>query len=170
MKPSRDKIMRKAERYLKRTAIYQEKKDLPADEQYSLHYVLKGHNKDNSEQLIAYAANMETMISFNPHNQDKEISYHEDWSYDIDSAIFDYLEDGYELVGMSLECHYNVWSNIEEWHDGDIEHLQGMQKYLDYCKRNSVTKVKLQKELSYLGMDVMKLHEKKERSHKEHER
>jgi len=167
MKQSKDKIMRMAERYLKRTAIYQEQKDLPADEQYNLQYVLKGHSKDSSEQMIAYAGNMEIMISFNPYNQKKEISYHADWSYDID-AIFDYLEDGYELVGMSLECHYGVWRNIEEGHDGDIEHLQGVQKYLDYCKRNAVTKVKLQKELSYSGMDVMKLYEKKEKSHKEY--
>ena len=76
-------------------------------------------------------------------------------------------ENGYRIVGMTMDCHYNVWSMIEDCHKGDIENLKGMQEYLDYCKKNSVTKDRLNKEMNYPGMDAITLYDLRAKSHRD---
>lgn len=153
---NKNKIMRDSERYLKRTKAYQDYKW--ADENFELDYVLKkGTELDN---VLAYASCIDTGILFFPYKKNNEYRYLHDWAFNFDNDLFAYLEHGYELAGMSLDCHYCVWISIEEWHSCDIEHKDGLQKYLDYCKKEHITKERLNKELSYDGMDVMELYNK----------
>ena len=73
------------------------------------------------------------------------------------------------IVGMSMDCHFDVWSTIEAWQD-EIETEKGMQKYLKYCRQNRITKEKIETETGLSGMmDVMTLYHP-ERVPKEPER
>ena len=153
------KIMKDSERFMKRTEAYQEHRD--SDMPYKIEFVLAKGNVDMPDNVIAYATRDDEVISFNPYKDKRGMSNYLAWSFDYDTDLFGELENGYEIVGMPLEAHYNVWATIAEWHDGDIDHLQGVQMYLGYCKRNSITHERLQRECSYDGMDVMSLYDGK---------
>lgn len=160
MKLSKAKMMREAERFLKRTADYQEDRDVDKAENYKIQYVLSEDGRMQPETVIAcaYSEYREQEISFYPFRKEETVSYN--WAVDFDYDLFETLEHGGEIIGMTLNCHYCIWTAIENFHDGDIEYDKGMQKYLAYCKRNGVTKELLQEKVSYDGMDVMELYVK----------
>ena len=81
--------------------------------------------------------------------------------------MFECLQEGYELAGMSMESHAVVWDFIDKCHE-DIESEKGMQKYLGYCKRNGITRERLEKEGNYSGIDVMVLYDPKANRTKKH--
>lgn len=163
MKLSNEKIMRKAERVLKRTKMYQEHKDDGEDEKFRMQYiVLKGERRE-PEEILAFAGNMDGMIMFLPFEGNEFVEI-PGWNFCFDEDLFFYLENGYQLCGMSLECHFSVWREIEVSNGLDTEHFQGMQNYLAYCNKNGITKQKLADKYSYSGMDVMQLFQKKERN------
>ena len=157
------KIMRLAERALKRTEPYLENRtdsNNPEDN-YQLDYVLVKGSSPTPDTAIAYAHCLDEMISFNPLDSDVHAQNVWDWAFNFDSDLFEHLEQGYGLAGMSLEAHCAVWSEIEEYHDNNgINHPKGMQQYLYYCKRNRVTAELLRREFQYDGMDVMALYDK----------
>lgn len=170
MKLSKAKLMREAERFLKRTKAYQENRELGCDGNYEIAYVIAKAGRTQPESVLAYAIYEDSMLSFYPFRG--ETSLCEDWAFNFDDDLFEPLENGYEIVGMTLDSHFGVWATIEDWKDGDIEHENGMQKYLAYCKRNGVTKELLQEKVSYDGMDVMELYVKEvpEKQKREQER
>lgn len=165
---SKEKMWRSAERMLKRTKRYQEKREFGDKENYEIMYVLAKGSRNHTDDVIAFAGvGDEMVISFHPFKSDEVI---DNWDFNADGDLFKYLESGYELTGMSMEAHYEVWSCIEDWHDGAIDNTKGMQKYLGYCKRNGITAEKMKTELNYPGMDVMTLYTPKANRTKEYER
>lgn len=161
---NKEKIMRVAERTLKRTEPYLENRSDSnnPENNYQLDYVLAKGSSPTPDTAIAYAHCLDEIISFNPLDSDAHAQNVWEWAFSFDSELFEYLEQGYDLAGMSLEAHCAAWSEIEEYHDNDgIIHPKGMQRYLDYCKRNRVTAELLCRELQYDGMDVMTLYDKK---------
>ena len=157
------KIMRLAERALKRTEPYLENRtdsNNPEDN-YQLDYVLVKGNSPVPDTAIAYAHCLDEIISFDPLDSNVNTQNIWEWAFNFDSDLFAYLEQGYSLIGMSLEAHCAAWSEMGEYHNNDgISHQKGMQQYLDYCKRNKITEDLLRKELHYEGMDVMTLYDK----------
>lgn len=93
--------------------------------------------------------------------KDKEIMRAEEWFYNIDEDIFDYLEKEYELGFMTLEFHSCIWNDIERVGIEEYEHQMGFQKYLKFCKNNGVSKKRIRKELDTNVMNVMKYYDKK---------
>lgn len=172
MKLSKAKIIREAERFLKRTAEYQKDRDVDKSENYKIQYILSEDGRMQPETIIvsAYSEYQEQEISFYPFRKEKTVGYN--WSVDFEYDLLKTLEHGGKIVGMTLNCHYCIWTTIAIYHDGDIEHEKGMQKYLAYCKRNGVTKELLQEKESYDGMDVMELYVKEvpEKQKREQER
>ena len=170
------KIMRQAERALKRTEVYRENRSDSHDpeDNFQLDYVLVKGSKATPDTAIAYAHYQDEIISFNPFESGGDTKTVLDWAFSFDSDLFMYLEQGYELSGASALTHCVVWEEIEEYHgNGGINYPKGMQQYLSYCKRNGVTVGLLQKEWQYDGMDVMKLYDKsafKEKPPQEQER
>ena len=160
---NKTKIMRMAERALKRTEAYRENRSDSSDpeDNFQLGYVLAKSGKSSPDTVIAYAHYEDIVISFNPLAGGDETKSIFDWAFSFDGDLFSYLEQGYEIVGMSLETHGVVWAEIAESHGDDgISAYKGMQRYLNYCKRNGVTVELLRKELQYDGMDVMVLYDK----------
>lgn len=159
---SKAKIMRQAERALKRTEVYHENRSdsIDPESNFQLDYVLVKGSKSDPDTAIAYAHYEDNVILFNPFQSGDTKSIW-DWAFSFDSDLFMYLEQGYDLAGMSLETHSVVWGEIAERHgDNSINYPKGMQHYLNYCKRNGVTAELLRKERQYDGMDVMVLHDK----------
>ncbi|MCH5352858.1 MAG: hypothetical protein J1E06_05280 [Acutalibacter sp.] len=160
---NKEKIMRLAERALKRTEPYLENRTDSNDpeDNFQLDYVLVKRNSSTPDTAIAYAHLWDELISFHPLDSDPHAQNVWEWAFSFDRDLFEYLEQGYGLAGMSLEAHCAAWSEIEEYHEGDgINHTKGMQQYLDYCKRNKVTVELLRREFQYEGMDVMILYDK----------
>lgn len=170
MNLSKEKMWRLAERALKRTNGYQQNRELGKEKNYGLMYVLAKGKYPHAKDVIAVAGCEDVAIQFNPITDSGEIDL---WGFNFERDLFENLQAGYEIAGMTLDCHAGVWYTIEDWHDGGIEHEKGMQKYLGYCKRNGITKERLEKKVGYLGMDVMGIYNpKSERtmSHKDLER
>lgn len=61
-----------------------------------------------------------------------------EWQYNIDDIDFFYLEQGYEIFNMPLETHKDFWNYINIYFD-DMNHIDGMQKYFDYCLIHDIT-------------------------------
>ncbi len=170
MKLSKEKMWRSSERAMKRTKGYQEYREFGQDENYELAYVLAKGRNPCAEDIIAVAMYEDDAIQFFPFSDREEFDL---WGFNFDRDLFECLETGYEIVGMSMDSHLNVWYTIGAWHNGYIEHENGMQKYLGYCKRNGITEEKLKKEVGYSGMDVMTIYDPKAdrtKSHKDMER
>lgn len=83
-----------------------------------------------------------------------------EWDYSVDSYLFDDLENGYEIVYMPLDYHYGVWCCIDEQRH-EVDHHEGLQKYLKYCKDHDITQKVLLKLGSYANdiPDVMNLYQ-----------
>ncbi|ERJ00226.1 hypothetical protein SAMN05444424_2761 [Bittarella massiliensis (ex Durand et al. 2017)] len=158
---SKEKLFRLAERTLKRTEAYQDNRelDVPDSENYKIDYLLVKGGKSASEDVIAYASYEDEMLRFRPLEEKDKPFWDSSAKFDTEIDLFQYLEEGYSLAGMSPDCHYCVWLDIAEYHC-EYKSQNGMQKYLDYCKRNGITKDRLAKETDYDGMDVMTLYDR----------
>lgn len=170
MNINKEKMWRSAERALKRTKRYQDYREFGQKENYELVYVLTKGKYPRGNDVIAVAGYDEEAIQFYPFGNRKEFDL---WGFNFECDLFECLQEGYELAGMSMECHVNVWYTIEESHECGIEYEKGMQKYLGYCKRNGITKERLEKEADYKGLDAMTLYDPKAdraKSHKNMER
>lgn len=158
---SNEKLMRLAERALKRTEAYQWKRelDVPDEENYKIDYLLVKGSKAAPEDVAAYASVEDEMILFHPlRENDQPFANYGDF-FNGDSDLFEPLEQGFSLACMSLEAHGCAWYEIEAL-QGEIEHQTGMQKYLHFCKQHGITKERLAHETGYDGMDVMTLYDR----------
>ena len=131
---------------------------------FELKYVTKV--KDDVKNTYAVAMNGEEIIGFNPFC--KEIEKLPDWDFSFDGDLFDDLEWNREIIYMSISCHYDVWSEISYYYPNDIEHKEGMQEYLKYCKKEKIDISKIQDFIKDVDVhDVMQYLEKGERQSKD---
>lgn len=163
MNMSKEKLLRLAERVLKRTETYQKNREMeiPDEENYKMSYLLVKGSEKTPEKVLAYAVNDEGVLLFHPmENPVYEVTLN-DWQFYFDYDLFQYLEGGYDLTAMTPDAHTGVWYEIAEYHGtSGIACADGMQKYLHYCKRNGITKERLARETGYDGMDVMALYDR----------
>lgn len=109
---------------------------------FSVSYILSKTNNYKLEEIMAVARNddnCEEVIGIKLVD-DKSIYYPiADWDFNVDSYLLEDLENGYEFVYAPLQEHYNIWCQIDEWRD-EIDHSDGLQKYLSSCQKQNVTK------------------------------
>lgn len=103
--------------------------------EFEIIYILK--DKDNFENYYSVAVNGDEIIGFNSLKQ--EIEYLPGWDYSADNYLFKDLEEKKEIIYMSIYCHYGIWNEINNYYPEDINHKNGMQKYLRYCKNHDIT-------------------------------
>lgn len=159
---SNARIMRQAERTLKRTKFYLDSRTASTnpEDNFQLDYVLVKKYKSIPDIGIAYAHYVDEIIKFDPFKENAAAQAVPDWSFSFDTNLFYHLEDGYDLVGMPLPVHGEVWAEIAYYKPDDILSSKGIQQYLHFCKRNGITADRLRKEVHYKGMDVMTLYDK----------
>jgi len=158
---SKEKLMRLAERALKRTKSYQNNRelDIPDKENYQIDYLLIKGKKSTPEDVIAYASHEDEMLRFRPLDENDRPFWDYGIRFDTEIDLFEYLQEGYSLAGMSLDSHCCTWHDIANYRS-EYRAQNGMQKYLDYCRRHGVTKELLACETGYDGMDVMSLYDR----------
>lgn len=163
MNMSKEKLMRLAERALKQTATYQRNREMgmPDEENYKISYLLVEGSVNKPKRVLAYAVNDQAVLLFHPMEKPIYESLLNDWEFNFDYDLFQYLEGGCDLIAMTPDAHTGVWYEIAEYHDtSGIACMQGMQKYLHYCKQYGVTGEQLARLADYDGMDVMKLYDR----------
>ena len=87
---SKEKLLRFAERAMKRTKIYQYNRELnvPDEENYKMSYLLvKGNGKD-PERILAYAVNDESVLLFHPMENPVYEVVLNDWQFYFDYDCF----------------------------------------------------------------------------------
>lgn len=82
-----------------------------------------------------------------------------EWDFNYDYYLFERLEDGYEIESMSNYIHYSIWNSIGELTPESIDYKDGLQKYLQFCADNGVTKEYLDKQTNFDTPDIMKYFE-----------
>lgn len=108
---------------------------------YVLDYILTKKNEHGTIDFQGYATSREDpdeMISCLYTDGRKECQYVPEWDFNVDDYLFESLENGHEISYMSLECHYNIWCSVDENRE-ELNHLDGLQKYLSYCQKNNIT-------------------------------
>lgn len=145
------KMMRYAERVLKRLKVYQEIREL--GESFELYYLLVKNG--NEKDALAYALNADEAIAFNPfsENPNQSVKQYDSTLLFNDNSLLNHLEDGYRLVGMLPDAHYCVWMDLLAG-DMETDYPEGLKKYMQFCKQNGVTMEKMI-ENGYDGSDML---------------
>ena len=101
-------------------------------------YVLRDEN--NEIRAVAYDANAPfNMFGISGRmNGSLYIDSIPDWDFNVDTYLFEDLEDGFEIAYMPIMEHYNVWCSVKNL-ENDIDHQDGLQRYLKYCKTHDIT-------------------------------
>lgn len=113
------------------------------------------YDTDDPEDLVQLTINENGMLSY---------SYLPEWDYNIEDYFFDELEQGYEITYMPLSEHYGMWASIDMVKD-EIEHIDGLQKYLSYCQKKEITS----QTISLLGLkdiDIILLYQEQNNKYK----
>lgn len=92
----------------------------------------------------------------------KECSELPSYDYNIDDYLLYDLENGFDIVYMSIDNHYGIWCSIDEWKD-EIEHKDGLYQYLHYCMTHHISKetIGLRDHITMNVPDIMNLYKEK---------
>lgn len=135
-------IWNDARRFLRRTRQYRDCRDKGATN-YELAYVLiKPRTNQSNTVAVAFNSVDEMFLKFNPYHSGSRAIYHYDESlFDIESDIFESLNNGFVIADMSLKTHDTIWFLLDEtFEHEELKEVKGLPKYLQYCKRKKVTK------------------------------
>lgn len=113
---------------------------------YPVCYLINTNNPKDSFVICA-DEKQEDALFVKPYIRNKSIQFEkiDYYNFNFDDYFFKYLQNGYEAGKISMQAHYAIWSQVEEWYPYDINYKKGMQKYLKYCKDNFITKEKIDK-------------------------
>jgi len=155
------KIMREADRFLKRTKEYKARREEGCVENYTIEIVLKKSNvvKNNNLPKVVVAAACEDM-ELTLHPCEGSV-FSNVVPYSLDDDFLRALERGYEIVNISMWGHHFIWHELSTQEVEPTSHPKGMQMYLGYCKRNGITIEKLRASCEYEGADIMPLYDGK---------
>ena len=125
------------------------------DDGVRVQYILVDDNK-NVKEVISFGYS--DIYDINPKTYEK--TYIHDYVYDVDSFLFEKLEEGLSIGYMTLANHYDVWLHLSNNYE-NIIHKDGLQKYLDYCKENNITNDLINREIGVNIPDIYELCNKK---------
>lgn len=127
--------------------------------EYKIQYILK--NRDEYENTYVVAVNGDEMIGFNPF--EKGIDFIPDWAYNFDDDFFEELEWNKEIIYITDDFHYNLWTDINKFYPHEFENKEGVIEYLKYCKKNGITKERVQEVCKDIPMEDALKHLKNSR-------
>lgn len=106
MSTSKEQLMRFAESALKQTAIYQRNCEMgmPDEENYKMSYLLVEGSINKPERVLAYAVNDQAVLLFHPMEKPMYESLLNDWDFNFDYDLFQYLEGGFDLIAMTPDA------------------------------------------------------------------
>lgn len=120
-------------------------------------YIL--YNSKIDETITVASNGLDEMIEFSPYSKELQNGFTNvaEWDYNFDEYIFKELQKGYEVKYMTAEVHYNIWNTLKDLYPEDINNIDGVQVYLNYCKDNKITKEFIDKEMKLDIPDIMGL-------------
>ena len=121
--------------------------------------LLVDYNNKSTFSIINYDEDKAIFYRFK-NNEDPEISYSYDWDFSYDNSIFYYLENNYEIKTIRMDVHYDIWCTINELYPEDIINKKGLNKYINYCRENKITKKVRDEFVKIDTPDIMKLFKK----------
>lgn len=154
MKSYNDKVKRDAERAMKRLSQYRENRDDQTELNYELAYVLA--HAARATDVVAVAQWEDQYISFQPY---ADVPAKELWAFNVERDLLDELVKGYRIAYMDPAIHADVWALIAYNQEHNLPLPDGANAYLGYCKRNGVTRSKLQNAVGYEEMNVLPLYD-----------
>lgn len=152
------KLIACSEKLLKETKQYKELEGT-GEENYEITCILIKGSPEKPEDVIAYAERADDYLILYPMGKPQKAG--QSWGFHFDSEVFFPLEKGYDIIFMTAERHYDIWTMLGEYKEEKVLHGQGFGKYLEYCKENMITTDYLQKETSYFGEDLESLYSQK---------
>lgn len=119
---------------------------------FNIHAIFINNDKTGG---VALTFNEEFEFGIKINLEDFSYTYMCDYDFDFDNDMFKELENNKSVVFISDEENYNIWTNINLMGIDEIECKMGWQKYLEYCKRNGITKEYLDKTFNENIEDMM---------------
>lgn len=106
-----------AEKVIKRTRSYRDNRErgIPDSENFQVYYILtKG---ETPQDAVAYAVYEDKVIFIRSLDDNGKAFEGYEISFWFGADLFEWLEEGYQLVEMSLESHSCVWQELESCRD-----------------------------------------------------
>lgn len=121
-----------------------------------IEYILT--NPQNKDVYIL-CADRDEAIEFTPYTKSLQggYSYVPEYEYNFDYYFLNFLESDLKIVYVSWNTHHGMWNSINELYPDEINCKLGLKKYIDYCKRNKITKEKIDKITQSNVPNIMKL-------------
>lgn len=110
------------------------------EKEYEISHIFYRADRDNDPDTIVCVTDHAThteIFAFYPFRTEKRF---EGWDFDIDNYVFKTLEEGYDILFMPIETHHSIWIDIDLTYPEDLKHIQGLKKYIFYCKANHISK------------------------------
>lgn len=124
---------------------------------YQIDYVLSETNNHQNSHCYAHSINdPEQMIELSFTEDNITVNQVADWDFNVDDYLFNDLENGKDIKYMSIDTHYNIWCAVDQARE-DINHFDGLQKYLSYCQQNDITSITI-KNLGLEPVDISDLY------------
>lgn len=140
-----EKLKNKMEKILKKSEDHRDKE---------IDYILLNSKTGG---VHAIATNYDEILEFNFNIKESSIDYYEiiEALFSEDNDFFGRLEDGYHIEYISMDTNYGLWNVIDELYPTDINNKLGVQKYLQYCKNNNITKDTIDEAIKGETPDIM---------------
>ena len=102
------------------------------------------------------------IISVDVSKDNYAIAEIDEWDFSIDSYLFGPLQEGYQVVKISLNIHEAVWYQVAD-EAGQMRNVAGFQNYLAFCKEKGISFELLKSGIVEPVEDIMKYYHPKNR-------
>ena len=118
-------------------------KAIKNDEDYNYNFEMKVNyimidKKDKSQSYAIVELDYNQLVIV--YLESMEMRDIAEYAYTIDNDIYGDLESDKEIAYMSLDVHYGIWQDAHYYYPEDIQHKEGLKKYLQYCKDKHIDK------------------------------
>jgi hypothetical protein len=119
------------------------------------------YNPETKETQVLASDGLEDIILFAPFTKEQENGYMKvpEWDFNFDEYFFKELQNGYEIGFINDDSNYGLWNTINDLYPEDINNKDGVQKYLQYCKDNNITRDYLDNVMKMSVPDIMQHYE-----------
>jgi hypothetical protein len=119
------------------------------------------YNPETKETQVLASDGLEDIILFAPFTKEQENGYMKvpEWDFNFDEYFFKELQNGYEIGFINDDSNYGLWNTINDLYPEDIDNKDGVQKYLQYCKDNNITRDYLDNVMKMSVPDIMQHYE-----------
>lgn len=124
-------------------------------------------NEQTGELYLLASDNNETAIEFRLRNGKFDYYNVPEWDYNFDYYLYNYFENGFDIVDMSYDTHYGLWNSIKELYPEDIEFKDGVNYYVKYCKGHLINKKTIDENTKLDTPDIMTMFREKKKDEQE---